>query len=67
MDWNNLPIAIAPGGGGASAALDYESLVLALSSLSLNYPINHAYYSYIFAKILRIAVNKTSTDNISAN
>ena len=36
----NLPIAIAPGGGGASALLDYKSLELTLSSLSFNYPIN---------------------------
>ncbi len=25
-EFNNLPIAIAPGGGGASAVLDYDSL-----------------------------------------
>ncbi len=37
-EFTDLPIAIAPGGGGASAVLDYESFVLALSTLSLNYP-----------------------------
>ncbi len=37
-EFTNLPIAIAPGGGGASAVLDYESLELILSTFSLNYP-----------------------------
>ncbi len=37
-EFTDLPIAIAPGGGGASAVLDYESLNLTLSAFSLNYP-----------------------------
>ncbi|XP_064401515.1 uncharacterized protein LOC135347441 isoform X3 [Halichondria panicea] len=37
-EFTNFPIAIAPGGGGASTVLDYEALQLILSSISLNYP-----------------------------
>ncbi len=39
-EFTNLPIAIAPGGGGASAVLDYKSLEFTLLRPSLNYPIN---------------------------
>ena len=39
-EFTNMPIAIAPGGGGASALLDYESLQHLLVRFSLNYPIN---------------------------
>ncbi len=35
-EFTNMPIAIAAGGGGASAVLDYESLEHILSSFSLN-------------------------------
>ena len=40
-EFTDLPIAIAPGGGGASAVLNYESLELTLMGLLSNIPFNY--------------------------
>ena len=39
-EFTNLPIVVAPGGGGASAVLGFESLKSELSNYLLNYPSN---------------------------